>query len=178
MTGLTSLVLKAQLVTKIYVPRWTLVLGSTMNALFVFGMNLFVLAFFFLLYHKMPTFLGLLVFFVYAFLLYVLAVAFSFLTAPLYVRFRDLSTIWEVLLSVLMYAAPIIYPLTFMSAKVQKIILLNPFAFIVNFAKQGLINGAYTTVWHFIMLLLGMIVAVILSYLVFRKYEKTVAELI
>src|ERR1035437_759325 len=52
MTGMMSLVSKAQLVTKIYVPRWTIVLGSTMNALFIFGMNLIVLAVFFAIYHK------------------------------------------------------------------------------------------------------------------------------
>jgi ABC-2 type transport system permease protein len=36
MAGLTSLVAKAQLVTKIYVPRWILVMASTLNALFIF----------------------------------------------------------------------------------------------------------------------------------------------
>jgi ABC-type polysaccharide/polyol phosphate export permease len=178
MTGMTSLVSKAQLVTKIYVPRWTIVLGSTMNALFIFGMNLIVLTVFFAIYHKVPTLAGLFTFFMYAIILYILAVAFSFLTAPFFVRFRDLQNIWEIFLQVLMYSSPIIYPLIVMPAHIQKLILLSPFAFIINFAKQGLINGAYTTVWHFIMLLLGMVVAVTFSYLVFRKYEKTVAELI
>lgn len=178
MTGMTSLVSKAQLVTKIYVPRWTIVLGSTMNALFIFGMNLIVLAVFFAIYDVVPSFFGLITFLLYAIILYILAVAFSFLTAPFYVRFRDLSNVWEILLSVLMYASPIIYPLTMMPERIQHLMLLNPFAFIINFAKQGLINGAYTTPWHFVMLLFGIIVAVILSYLVFRKYEKTVAELI
>jgi ABC-2 type transport system permease protein len=178
MTGMTSLVSKAQLVTKIYVPRWTIVLGSTMNALFIYGMNLIVLALFFAIYHKAPTFSGVITFLSYSIILYILAVTFSFLTASFYVRFRDLGTTWEVLLSVLMYASPIIYPLTFMPVKIQSILLLNPFAFIVHYAKQGLINNAYTTIWHFIMLLFGIIIAVILSYLVFRKYEKTVAELI
>lgn len=178
MTGMTSLVSKAQLVTKIYVPRWTIVLGSTMNALFIFGMNLIVLAIFFGIYHKMPTLGGLLTFLMYSVILYILAVAFSFLFAPFYVRFRDLSNVWEVLLSVLMYASPIIYPLTMMSEKIQNLILLNPFAFIIHYAKQGLINDAYTTVWYFIMLFLGVVFACFLSYIVFRKYEKTVAELI
>ena len=117
-------------------------------------------------------------FLIFSILLYVMAVAFSFLTAPFFVRFRDLSMAWEVLLSVLMYASPIIYPLTMMPERIQHLMLLSPLAFIINFAKQGLINGAYTTVWHFVMLLVGIIVAVVLSYLVFRKYEKTVAELI
>ena len=178
MTGLTSLVNKAQLVTKIYVPRWTLVLGSTMNALFIFGMNLIVLALFFVYYQKMPTLSGIAMFVVYSLLLYILAVAFSFLTAPFYVRFRDLSTIWEVLLSVLMYASPIIYPLTTLPTRYRQIILLDPLAYIINYSKEGLINGNFTTFWHFMAMLGGICVAAVLSFLVFRKYERTVAELI
>ena len=178
MTGLTSLVSKAQLVTKIYVPRWTIVLGSTMNALFSFGMNLIVLAFFFVLYHRAPTLSGVVMFLVYSVLLYVLAVAFSFLTAPFYVRFRDLSTIWEVVLSVIMYASPIIYPLTTIPVSYWQIVLLNPVAFIVNYGKQGLVNGAFTTFWHFMAMFGGIILVCVIAFMVFRKYEKTVAELI
>jgi ABC-type polysaccharide/polyol phosphate export permease len=178
MTGLTSLVSKSQLVTKIYVPRWTIVLGSTMNALFIFGMNLIVLALFFLFYHKMPTLSGIAMFIVYSALLYIIAVTFSFLTAPFFVRFRDLSTIWEVLLSVLMYASPIIYPLAMMPMKYQYIILLNPLAFIINFAKQGLISNSFSGPLHVVLLVLCIICAAVISFFVFRKYEKTVAELI
>lgn len=86
--------------------------------------------------------------------------------------------VWEVILSVLMYASPIIYPLTVMPARIQHIILLNPSAFIINFAKQGLINGTYTTVWHFVVLLVGILIATTISIMIFHKYEKTVAELI
>lgn len=177
-TGMMSLVSKAQLVTKVYIPRWTIVLGSTMNALFIFGMNLIVLAIFFLFFNKIPTLLGILTFIMYAVILYILAVAFSFLTAPLYVRFRDLGNTWEVILSVLMYASPIIYPLTMLPADIGRIILMNPFAFIIHYAKQGLINDMYTIVPNFLLLVLGIIIAITTSFLIFRKYEKTVAELI
>ena len=178
MTGLTSLVAKAQLVTKIYVPRWTIVLGSTMNALFIFGMNLIVLALFFLFYHKVPSIAGIAMFIVYSILLYGLAVAFSFMTAPFYVRYRDLSTIWEVMLSALMYASPIIYPLTTLPARYRQIILLNPFAYIINYSKEGLINGNFTTFWHFMAMFCGICFAGVIAFMVFKKYEKTVAELI
>ncbi len=178
MTGLMSLVNKSQLVTKIYVPRWTIVLGSTMNALFVFGMNLIVLALFFILYNKIPSIAGIAMFIVYAILLYILAVAFSFLTAPFYVRFRDLSMVWEVVLSVLMYASPIIYPLSIIPTKYWQFILLNPLAFIIHYAKQGIINGNFTTFWHFMAMVAGIVVAGIIAFFIFRKYEKTVAEMI
>ncbi len=178
MTGMTSLVNKAQLVTKIYVPRWTIVLGSTMNALFVFGMNLIVLVFFFFIYHKVPSIGGIIMFLIYAILLYVLIIAFSFLTSSLYVRFRDLSMIWEVLLTVLMYAAPIVYPLALVPEKFRQVFLLNPLAFIINYSKQGLIGNQFTNFWHFIILIFSIAIVFVISVLVFRKYEKRVAELI
>ncbi|MEI6580865.1 MAG: ABC transporter permease [bacterium] len=177
-TGLTSLVSKAQLVTKIYVPRWTIVLGSTMNSLFVFGMNLIVLAFFFILYNKVPSFFGIVMFLIYAILLYVLIVAFSLLTAPFYVRFRDLSMIWEVLLSILMYAAPIVYPITLVPEKFRQIFLLNPLAFIINYSKQSLVFDQYTNFWHFLILFFSIVIVFVVSALIFRKSERKVAELI
>ena len=125
--GMNSLLSKSQLVTKIYVPRWTLIISSTINSLFVFGMNLIVLALFFVLYGIVPSIESLFVFVGYVALLYILIVSFSFITAPLFVRFRDLSMIWEVLLSVLMYAAPIVYPLTMMPEHIQKILVYTEY---------------------------------------------------
>jgi ABC-2 type transport system permease protein len=178
MMGMMSLVSKAQLVTKIYVPRWTIVLGSTINAFFVFCMNLIVLVFFFFIYHKVPTLWGIIMFLIYAILLYVLTVSFSFLTAPFFVRFRDLSMIWEVLTTVLMYSAPIVYTMTMVPARFQTIFLLNPLAFIVNFSKQGLIFNQYASIRHFLGFFFSVMIVAIISFLIFKKYEKKVAELI
>jgi len=178
MTGMTSLVAKAQLVTKIYVPRWTIVLGSTMNALFVFGMNLIVLVFFFFVYHKVPTIPGIIMFLLYSVILYILVVAFSFLTASFFVRFRDLSMIWEVLLTILMYAAPIVYPISLVPARYHQLFLLNPLAFIINYAKQGLISNEFAGIGYFLILLSSVLGIAVISFLIFRKYEKKIAEFI
>lgn len=174
--GMNSLLAKAQLVTKIYVPRWTIILASTVNALFIFGMNLIVLAVFFFVYKVTPSFSGIIMFLVYSILLYALIVAFSFLTAPLFVRFRDLSMIWEVFLTVLLYASPIIYPLSMMPEKIQHIMLLNPLAFIIHFSKQGLITNYFTNAWNFGYLLIGVIGIFAISLLIYKKTEKKVAE--
>ncbi len=177
-SGMNSLVSKAQLVTKIYVPRWTIVLGSTVNALFVFCMNLIVLAVFLVAYSKLPSLLGVVMFLVYSMLLYVLIVSFSLITAPLFVRFRDLSMIWEILLSVLMYAAPIVYPLSMIPEKFRHLVLINPLSFIIHFAKQALISNDFTKFSHFAILFLGVASIATVSFLIFKKSERSVAELI
>ena len=174
--GLTSLVAKAALVTKVYIPRWILVLSSTLNALLIFLANLVILGVFFLGYGLIPSIAGIGIFVSFVLWLYVLIVAFSFATAPLYVRLRDMSMIWEVLLSIIMYASPIIYPLSLMSPLVQKIILINPVAFIIYFAKQALIFNHYTTCMQMIGFVSGLVVFFGISLIIFKKASQRVAE--
>lgn len=176
--GLASLVSKSQLVTKIYVPKWTIILSATLNSFFIFLTNLVVLGVFFFVYHKAPSIIGIMYFILYVFMLYTLIIAFSFFAAPLYVRFRDLSTIWEVLLSVLMYAAPIIYPLSFIPSHLQKIIMINPLAYIIHYAKLGLISGTYPPIDNLMFIILGIAFLLAVGLLNYRKLEKRVAEYI
>lgn len=79
-----------------------------------------------------------------------------FLDCSAFVRFRDLSMIWEVLLSVIMYASPIIYPLAMMPENIQKIMLFNPLSFIIHFSKRGLIENYFTNFWNVLYLVLGV----------------------
>lgn len=174
--GMNALLSKSQLVTKIYIPRWTIILGSSVNALFIYGMNLIVLSVFFIIYGVTPSIPAILMFFFFSFLLYVVIVAFSLLTAPLLVRFRDLSMIWEVLLQVLMYASPIIYPLTMMPEYIQKVMLFNPLAFIIHFSKRGLIENYFTNFHNILYLILGVVGIFIISLLIYKKTERRVAE--
>ena len=174
--GMNALLAKSQLVTKIYIPRWTIILGSSVNALFIYGMNLIVLSVFFIVYGITPSIPAILMFFFLSLLLYILIIAFSFLTAPLLVRFRDLSMIWEVLLQILMYASPIIYPLAMMPEYIQKIMLFNPLAFIIHFSKRGLIENYFTNFSNVLYLTIGVIVIFVVSLLIYKKTERRVAE--
>jgi len=111
-------------------------------------------------------------------LLYIIVLSFSFFTAPLFVRFRDLAMIWEVLLSILMYAAPIVYPLTMMPENIQRVLLINPIGFIVHFSKEGLIYGHFADLHQVIFFILGAVLFAGVSLLVFKRHEKKVAEYI
>ncbi len=176
MSGLSSLVSKSELVTKIYIPRWILVLSSTLNSFLIFLANLVVLAMFFIAQGLMPSFAGMMVFLIFTVLLYLLIIAFSFLIAPLYARFRDLSMIWEVLLSIIMYASPIIYPLSLLSPKVQKLLLINPVAFLIYFAKQGLIFRHFPTIVQGFVFISVIVMALVGSVFLFKRTSRVVAE--
>ncbi len=174
--GMNSLLSKSQLVTKIYVPRWTIILASTINATLIFLMNLVVIIFFFAIKGFMPSLPAIGMFLLFSFFIYILVLSFALITAPLYVKFRDLSMIWEVLLMIIMYGSPIIYPLSTLPAKYHTLILLNPLAFIIHFTKESLINNHFATLGQyatFMAIVLGGFAFSIWSY---RKMSPRIAE--
>jgi len=174
--GMSSLLLKSQLVTKIYVPRWTIILSSTINATLIFLMNLVVIVFFFAIKGFMPHLPAILMFFVFSIFIYIIILSFSLITAPLYVKFRDLSMIWEVLLMIIMYASPIIYPLVTIPAKYHQIILLNPLAFIIHFTKESLINNHFATPIQYLIFSGIVLAGLALGIFSYRKFIPKIAE--
>ena len=174
--GLNSLVAKSQLVTKIYVPRWTIILAATLNSAMIFCMNLLVIALFFVWKGFLPSMGAILSFVFFAVATYVLIISFSFLVAPLYVRFRDLSMIWEVLLPLLFYATPVFYPLQLLPVSIQQTLLINPVAFIVHFTKEALANNHYADPWQYALFLLALIIGFFVSMVVYRAWIPKVAE--
>jgi len=174
--GMSSLLNKAQLVTKIYVPRWTIILASTINATLIYCMNLLVIVFFFVLKGFMPSFSAILMFLLFSVFLYIIILAFALITAPLYVKFRDLSMIWEVLLMIILYASPIIYPLVTLPAKYHQLILLNPLAFIIHFNKEALINNHFATPFQYAIFISIVFGTFALSIYLYRKLISHVAE--
>ncbi|MEI7621304.1 MAG: ABC transporter permease [Candidatus Moraniibacteriota bacterium] len=176
MAGMCSLLSKSQLVTKIYVPRWTIILASTINSALVFLMNILVIVFFFALNQFLPSFEAVALFVMFLLFTYVIIVGFSLLMAPLYVKFRDLSMIWEVLLSILFYASPIVYSLQMMPEKMQKLMLLNPMAFVIHFSKEGLINNHFADPWKTFLFILTVLAFFTLGTFSYNKLASKVAE--
>ncbi len=175
-SGMNSLMSKASLVTKIYVPRWTIILAPTINAAMVYLTSLIVVVGFYTYKQFMPSWEAILLFIFFSILIYVLIVAFSFLTAPLFVRFRDLGLIWDVVTSVLFYATPVFYSLSMLPDEVQRIILLNPIAFIIHFTKEALINNHFPDLWQLGLFTLLVFIGLGISLLVYKKTITKVAE--
>ena len=176
--GMSSLLSKAQLVTKIYVPRWTLIIASTLNAAMIYGFNVFIIIVFCIIFQFIPSFFSVLLFLFASLCLYLLIVTFSLMTAPLLIKFRDLQMIWEVLLQMLFYASPIIYPLTLLPKEVQQIILINPLAFIIHFTKEGLITNHFPDFWQMLLFIGCLGVAFVLSLGMYKHFNTKIAEYI
>lgn len=147
--GMQSLQMKSDLVLKIYVPRWCIIMASTIHSAMVFFTNFLVIAIFFIWYQFLPSWTAIFLFLIFSLMMYIFILSLSFLFAPIFIKFRDMGMIWEVILSAMFYATPVIYPLQILPDWIQRTLLLNPVAFIVHFTKESMFHNHYTELWKF-----------------------------
>jgi len=182
--GVRAIVDKGALIRKINFPKYNIILAVSFAAFINLGFNLIVVAVFMVWNGVVPTWHALLLLPLLA-ELFIVALGMAFLLSALYVRFRDVAYIWEVLIQAGLYATPIIYPLTqIKNLHVRELLLLNPLAQIIQDARYVLvtptsitIDGAYGgrhLVWLVPITLTLLVVALGAWY--FRGHSRTFAE--
>ena len=137
MQSLGSIVGRGDLIRKIRIPRWIIVLSSSISAVINLMLNLIVICVF-LIIGKVD--LNILALWLPLILIevYILAFGLSLLLSALFVKYRDVNYIWEVLLQAGFYATPILYPLSRIpNITLQKVILLNPMAQAIQGARYS-----------------------------------------
>ena len=143
--GMRAIVDKGDMIRKVYFPKTVLVISASISALITLLLNLLVV-FIFMIIGNLPfNPISIAAFFVIIIELYVLGLGISFILSSLYGKYRDVGHIWDVLIQVLFYATPIIYPLAIVPLRYQKLILLNPITQIIQDARWLLITKETTT---------------------------------
>ncbi len=175
-TGMQSLIFKSDLVSKIYVPRWSIIMASTLHNALVFFANLFVVLIFFIWYRFLPTLNSVLLFFMFSVMIYLFVLSLSLITAPLFIKFRDLGLIWEVMVNILFYASPVFYPLQMLPEWIQRILLVNPVAFIIHFTKESMFNHHFAELWQLIVFFISNAIFFLLSIWAYQRLIPKAAE--
>lgn len=141
--GISSLVARAGLLTKQPVPKWAIILSSSLTGLFSFAFQLVILIVFFGIIGVTPSWGAIGLFAGLILLEYALIISIDLILAPIYVRLRDIIQVWEVVLIAGFYLVPVIYPLHLVPQQMQDWIMLNPLARIIEISKQSLIFGTF-----------------------------------
>lgn len=184
-TGMGSIVGHGDMIRKVSIPKYTIVLSSTVMALINFILNLSVVAIVMLLVKVDLTWNA--VYFPLVILeMFVFATGLGFLLSALLVKFRDMTNIWDISSQALFYLSPLLWiphAIADKSEKILKLLMLNPLAQIVQDARWSLITDQTQTPYEINGLWLGRILPVfivivlgLISYLYFHKQSKNFAE--
>lgn len=183
MGSVTAIVGKGDMIRKINFPKYVIILSILLGALINFALTSIVVIIFMIAGHVAVTWSALLLIpLLFELILITLTVAF-FLSAA-FVKYRDISYIWEVIIQAAFYITPILYPLSRIPHSISRILILNPFAQVIQDARYVLITHSTQTVgtiyggdWLIWFIPIGLTVGLfILSSNYFRKNSKSFAE--
>ena len=188
--GMRAIVDRGDLLRKIHFPNYIIVASTTMGSMISLGINLVVVILFGFFAHAHYTWRILLVP-LSIIQLYCLGLGVALLLGSLYVYFRDVAHIWEVVLQAMFYATPIIYPISMVAQNKEfswaaDILMLNPTTQTIMDIRHNLLSPEYVpTVWTMVdnklLCLLPYVLSALILWLgihVFRKYSAKFAEVL
>ena len=188
--GVNSVVGNTALVKKIYFPREIFPITSVLTKLVELGINFVILAGRMVWYGMAPTVYMLWVPVIIAYTV-LAAMALAFVGAAVNVYYRDVGQALPVLLSLMMYASPVIYPLQLVKDKllVQQdagewsgalytLYTLNPLAGIIDAFQSVVLRGAPPDLKAMVPGAILVAVLLPLSYLYFKRAESYFADFI
>lgn len=188
--GMNSIVGRGDILRKINFPKYIIILSAMATSLISLAINLVVVIIFALFSGieftslALLTPLNILQFFLLAF-------GISLFLSALFVKYRDISHIWDVVIQILFYSMPIIYPLTLVEnikvfgIEAQQLMLLNPVAQIIQDIRHNLISPTTVpTTWSTVDSWYLAIIPVVLTVIIliigawyFAKNSKKFAEI-
>ncbi|MGH7158325.1 MAG: ABC transporter permease [Candidatus Saccharimonadales bacterium] len=181
-SGMNAITGRGDLIRKINIPKYTIVISTTLSAFINFALNMGAVLVFMTI-SQVPFRLELLWALPLIAELVVLALGVSFLLAALFVKYRDVSHIWEVILQIMFYAVPIIYPLTMPPQWLRELLSLNPVTQILQDLRSVLITPETLTVaevfdsaWPRIWSVAVVITIAALAGIYFRRAARNFAE--
>jgi len=183
--GVRAIVDKGDLLRKLNFPKYVVVLAGSVSALINLAISSVVLAVFLVIdgvdLHWSGLFLPLTLI-----QLFVFAIGVAFLLSALYVRFRDIGYIWEIMMQAAFYLTPILYPFNFVteySATIAKILLLNPMAQIIQDSRYLLVTHETLTFeqifgdgWYRLVPLGMTVIFAVVAALYFKRQSPKFAE--
>jgi ABC-2 type transport system permease protein len=180
--GLGSFVARENLLRKVYFPRAAVPISVTLTAAANLALGVVVVVLFALIDGVTPSATWILfggaVLMVIAF-----ATAVSLLLSVLFVRYRDVQPIWEVVLQLLFWGTPIIYTIESVPASVRELVMLSPLAVAIQQGRHWLVESSTDSAGQAIggsvrlLVPFAIFVAIVfLSWWTYRRAEGRLAE--
>ena len=175
-SGLTSLHARGYLLTKARVPSWVLVVTAVSNAVITLGVFFVVINIFLVAAGHPPSALALVAFAGYCAALIAVVIGFSLASSVLFLRYRDLNQVWDVVLQAGFFLAPIVYPLDILPERFHFYLYLWPATPVVEFSRAALVAGIMPTTTGHWYLALDASICLLAGILLFRRLSPRAAE--
>ncbi len=176
-TATTGIVTHRYLISRSAFPREIVPLSYVVSALFDLGIGILMLVALMYYFGFRPTFHAL-----YAIpmlgMLVTYSAAASLCSSSFQARFRDMGVAMPLLLQIVMFTTPVVYSSDSIPQNIKDIYFLNPLAILIEGFRQTVVLGINPNVDEMIYCAIGSIICLVFSYILFKRLDTTLADVI
>jgi len=172
----TTFKTNANIFGKVYFPRVMVPLSVVVSSLLKFGVQFLLFLGFFFYYalndaNVNPNIYILLTPLLLA-MMAGLGLGLGMIISSLTTKYRDLNFLVSFGVQLLMYATPVVYPLSYLPDKYRLVILANPMTSIIETFKYAYLGGGSLNIMHLLYSAGFTVLVLILGFMIFHKVEK------
>jgi lipopolysaccharide transport system permease protein len=173
-----TFVSNANIFGKVYFPRVILPLATVISNLMKFSVQLLLYVLVFAFYYLRGTEgvepnAGLLWFPFLIFIMVGSCLGLGMFITSLSIKYRDIQYLMGFAIQLLMYATPVIYPLSILPAKLKAIAVFNPMCAVVQGTRYGFTGQGEFSLEILIPAVITTTVLLLLGFLVYNRMEKS-----
>jgi lipopolysaccharide transport system permease protein len=150
--------------------------ASASNALITLGIFAVVVTAFRFLTPTPPTAVALGLFVFYLLMFAVIVVGFSLAASVLFLRYRDLNQVWDVVIQAGFFMAPVVYPLRIIPERFHFYLYVWPPTPVIQFSRAVLVDGTIPTLRAHMMLVGEAACILAIGTAIFKCYAPRAAE--
>jgi lipopolysaccharide transport system permease protein len=174
--GLLSIRAKGYLLTKARFPSWIVVVTSASNAVITLALFSVVLILYLAVTGRPPSPAAVALYVLYQVQFFAIVAGFSLAASVLFMRYRDLNQVWEVVTQAGFFIAPIVYPLGILPERVHAYLYAWPPTPVILFSRSVLVDGRIPSLLAHALLLVETAVILGTGLLIYRARASRVAE--
>ena len=168
--SLWSIVRNAQLIKKVYVPKWIYVFSEIISSFIDLSISvipLFVLIVFSGIKYNRTVWLVI----IPIACLVIFTIGFGMMMAAFMVYFRDIEHIWAVVSMIWMYATPIFYSMEVLPENVRGLLKYNPLYMVIDFVRTCILKGISPYPGIYVSCFISAVIMFIVGSLTFKKLQ-------
>jgi lipopolysaccharide transport system permease protein len=175
-TGFVALQAKGFLVTKVRFPTWILVVTSVSNPLITLAIFSAIVFAALVVAGQPPAAAHLLLYVWYLLHYIVVVIGISLAASVMFVRYRDLNQVWDVVVQAGFFLAPIVYPIGVIPERFHRFLYFWPPTPIIQFSRAVLVDGTAPTLRAHLLLTVFALLILATGLVIFGRYSPRAAE--
>ena len=173
--GMESILNRAGVVSNVSIPRIIFPISSSLTASYMMLIEFIVFFGFMVVFQYMPSqtilFLPIIVL-----LVYVLGLGLAIPFSVLNVRYRDIRSIWTIVIQASFFLTPIFYKLDFLPDLIRQFIQFSPLAQLVEMAHLVVLDNKLPDPFWFTYTVLSVTSIFVIGVLLYKKFNKNLVE--